>query len=334
MRLLLAALCVLGCSTADTAVDATVADVPLTDVPLTDVPVAEVTDPFPIEISEFDGPLDCIAACTRMAACSISYAGGDFCLTTLDECRWGCGNGEFISAGHPIFQCLATMACEAGAFAQCFQEGEHLQCEVDPLVAGVPAPADDGDLQCQGDPCRRNGLCSFVDGSCRASVNDDCKQAWLCQEMGFCTAEMGRCVAGSDADCQSARDCAWNGYCSMADGWCVPKTDADCADTYACSQWGRCKANGRICVAGSDAGCEASSVSCALYGRCTAGEELCVAKDNAACVASRHCKEAGWCTNLEGFCGAASDMDCRDSLGCTDHGRCTAHAFRYCYASK
>ena len=82
---------------------------------------------------------------------------------------------------------------------------------------------------------------------------EDCDTSAQCLELGMCSLVQGTCRAATREDCAGSPVCDRLGWCSPIDGVCLATSDADCrAAGVACGQRGLCKADGYRCVAGSD----------------------------------------------------------------------------------
>jgi len=73
-----------------------------------------------------------------------------------------------------------------------------------------------GDCDKEKTVCSRLGLCTEIDGECRASSDAECEASEGCKLRGACTkTEEGRCAPGSIADCQGSEDCKEQDRCSL-----------------------------------------------------------------------------------------------------------------------
>jgi len=82
-----------------------------------------------------------------------------------------------------------------------------------------------------GEMCTLQGYCSFVDGRCQLTSDDDCKKTSACRSVGACTyrADTGHnrmeqvpgCVVGGVNDCKGSQSCRDDKNCIFKAGLCV-----------------------------------------------------------------------------------------------------------------
>tara|TARA_B100001093_G_scaffold519735_1_gene610163 strand:- start:269 stop:2998 length:2730 start_codon:yes stop_codon:yes gene_type:complete len=231
-----------------------------------------------------------------------------------------------------------------------------------PLSGCVPTAAT-----CKKD-CVDDGLCTLKGNECVATMAS-CRRSNLCKKDGLCTAVDGACVIGSDADCQLSDACREQNKCNLKDkacvdtcilsdeckasgecGWvrpksqqCEPEEDQHCSKSQLCKKQGYCSRlqcnevggctlagqsvpQGRaVCGAKKDQSCE-STPGCKVAGLCFADKAtgLCRARDNEACSQSVACLATGECSATGNVCAVLENSDCEKSLLCREEGRCTA----------
>lgn len=159
-------------------------------------------------------------------------------------------------------------------------------------------------------PCKDDGLCTFVDGKCKAVSSSDCRKSTKCRELGECDAKDGACtrIIFSDEDCHKSparfvpSPCRSFGACVAKNGECVATSDSNCARSISCIETGECALSGDRCafVPTSTADCRRKQ------GR----------------FGSSSCRFSGDCTFLDGKCIATSETDCRRSIDCKESGYC------------
>ena len=199
----------------------------------------------------------------------------------------------------------------------------------------VCEPLEVGGDDCESsDDCLELGMCSSVEGACRAGSSDDCRDSTVCGRFGWCSPVDGMCLAASDADCRgSGFACGYRGLCE-ADGYrCVAGSDDPCRAARSCAEDGACVAREGRCVAAHDADC-AQAQACRRSGACGAGDGECRPTTKAHCEASEACTRFGRCSLVEGACRPASNADCgHGAETCGRFGRCTySAAERGCFA--
>jgi hypothetical protein len=146
--------------------------------------------------------------------------------------------------------------------------------------------------------CLNSGECSFVNGQCKATSDDDCRYSINCNHLGTCTAKDGQCIIGKDADCEGGITYSL-GYGSAVNGTCIIGKDADCQRTDGCKQAGQCTAN---------------------------GNGACVAAHEEDCVRSEACRNSNFCTLAKTECVRTplTDQDCQKRPECAQSDRCFA----------
>ena len=74
--------------------------------------------------------------------------------------------------------------------------------------------------------------------SCKSDCAPDKTQ---CKRMGLCTEVDGECRATTDAECQGSEGCKLRGACTKNDkGFCAPATPAECQASEECKEQKRC----------------------------------------------------------------------------------------------
>jgi hypothetical protein len=145
----------------------------------------------------------------------------------------------------------------------------------------------------ESEDCVLLGLCSLMDGKCRAVRDEDCTASRTCIEDGACSvASDGQCRVTSSTDCRRSECCLANGRCSVSGGRCVALIDAECASSSGCAESGWCRQSDGSCLALRDKDCE---LPCRKFGGCHAIGGLCRPLLERECQRSEECKENGAC---------------------------------------
>ena len=171
--------------------------------------------------------------------------------------------------------------------------------------------------------CKKYGLCSMVDGVCKATRDKDCAESSRCKTHGLCSVIDGECKAVRDKDCAESSECKTDGLCSAVDGECKATKNKDCAESSWCKKYGDCSPIDGTCRATKTEDCTQSQM-CLKSGHCSAVNGSCIVARDADCTESMVCKRLGRCSKLGKKCSVTKDEDCAKSRRCQKYGYCLA----------
>jgi hypothetical protein len=79
--------------------------------------------------------------------------------------------------------------------------------------------------------CTIQGYCSFREGRCDLTSNEDCKKTRGCRQVGTCTfvadagknrmEKLGGCIVGGPEDCKASETCRDRRNCVYKAGLCT-----------------------------------------------------------------------------------------------------------------
>ncbi len=185
-------------------------------------------------------------------------------------------------------------------------------------------------VTCQiGDQCKKDGVCSSLDGSCSNAPKTDgtaCNDSNGCTQSDTC--QTGACVGASPVVCSALSACHDVGSCNTSTGVCsnpAKANGASCDDGDICTngdacQSGSCQA-GAAChqnatCGGSDCSCNTGYIgngtTCTLEDYCGTGADNC--DSNAACANIEGTSVTFTCVCNSGFSGDGETC-CADGDG-------------------
>ncbi len=162
--------------------------------------------------------------------------------------------------------------------------------------------------------CRIAGLCRFDPKLqvCRPRGSSDCAESDVCKSNGMCSFVDGLCAVTSDEECRGSEQCKEAGRCKWAAESpiaCVPSSAEDCKASAICRRLGRCSVQGDSCAVGAPEDCLGAEV-CTRSGQCSPRRQelrdgivtICAALSNDDCAKGEDCKARGICTAVDGAC--------------------------------
>jgi hypothetical protein len=286
-----------------------------------------------------------LSAGTCVPASNADCAGSNVCLAY----GW-CSLGDNTCTATANADCAKSDACRVVG---------HCGFDAD---EGCSHPTSDADCRAS-ENCKAGGLCSAVNGVCKAATADHCKNTASCQmdKKGCYLNTDAALTIGPTGPCS---DCPQGKQLSLRSGKCARVTTRFCKAEMDCEYWGRCTARDGRCIAAGDTSCE-KSINCRSDGECAALDDgTCGVANAAQCprglifrAASKHrkasciqpepkageiikfgssfkvddraceegCKDYGACRFGPQGCGPGSDLDCASSKWCRRMGRCGLH---------